>query len=177
MHRAQAPEKYEGDKAKTMSLTLRRTPLIGMDSILESLERAMDDQFLAPTARGTSAHPLALDLFERDNTLFLRASVPGFKPDEIDVSMEKNILTIRGSHIADWQSEDTKVYRREIAYGEFTRSVRVPQGYVTDAAEANFENGILTIRIPRAEPATPETRKIEVRTVPQAALPSESSLN
>ena len=74
------------------------------------------------------------------------------------------MLTIRGETRHEAQSEDEKVYRRELSYGKFARSIRLPEGLNVDAAEADFKNGVVTVSIPRLPEEKPKTLQVNVRT-------------
>jgi HSP20 family protein len=111
------------------------------------------------TAR-TAPHPLLpIDILEEDGSLIIQAAAPGVGPDALDVSIDGGILTIRASR-AGSDKEDGKVYRREITRGEISRSLRLPEGLDLGSVTAELENGLATIRIPRAIP--PESQPIRV---------------
>lgn len=123
------------------------------------IERAFD------TLWNRSANPgntLPIDLVEQDDALFVRAGLPGLKPEDVDISLDGNVLTIKGETKADWQKEDAKVYHREHRYGSFTRSLRLPKNLNLDAVEANVEHGNVVVRIPKLEETKPQSRKIEI---------------
>lgn len=144
-----------------MNTIIRRSPT-DIDRVFDQMERAFGALW------GEAAQPvqgMPIDVYERENALFVRASLPGMKPEEIEVSVENDVLTIRGEHEATWETEDAKVYRREHRYGKFTRSLRVPDGYRLDEIDASFENGVLTVRVPREEPTKSQVRMVPVRGV------------
>lgn len=105
-----------------------------------------------------------LDIFERDNHLVVRASIPGVKPEDVEVAVERDVLTIRGEMKSEWESSDAKVYRRESRQGRFARSIRLPEGYSVEQADAAFEHGVVTVRIPKKEQESPDVRRIPLRT-------------
>ena len=123
-----------------------------MDEVFERL--------LGTQNRGAVALPL--DVTEAGENLIIRAAVPGIDPNELQVQVEQNVLTIRGEFKAE-TSEDEKVYRREISYGTFARSLRLPDGYDVDKIDAEFKNGVVTIRVPKSEQQKPKTIQINVR--------------
>lgn len=128
--------------------------------------KTFDDVFerlLGSPRPSTNASVLPIDLFEQDGKLVVKAAVPGVSPEELDVQIEKNVLTIRGEHKSEAATEDTKIYRREVAYGAFSRSIRLPENLQVDNVDATFSNGIVTISIPKAEEPKPATIKVNVR--------------
>jgi HSP20 family protein len=115
--------------------------------------------------RGLQVATLPVDIFEKDNNLVVRAAVPGIEPKDLDVSIEQNILTIRGETRSHFETDekDTKVYRREVSYGAFSRSIRLPETLSFDKADAEFKNGFVTITIPKPEQQQAQPRKLNVR--------------
>lgn len=127
--------------------------------------RMMEEVFerLFPAQRVPSEAALPVDVYEQDGRLFVRAAVPGVAPDQLDVQVENNVLTIKGEHKQESTSEDAKVYRREVAYGSFSRAIRLPENLDLDKVDAEFKNGIVTISIPKIEEPKPEPKRITVR--------------
>jgi len=129
-----------------------------------AIEDMFDRLFGSPIRQtGTPAGTLPLDVFERDGKLMLRASVPGIDPKDLEIQIENNVLTIRGETQKEEESNEDKVYRREVSYGSFSRSVRLPEGLNLEAVEAEFKNGLVTISLPRLPEEKPKTVKIAVR--------------
>lgn len=137
--------------------------------------RSMDEVFERLLSRGPIASPTAtnlpIDIFERDGKFNVKASVAGIDPSALNIQIEENVLTIRGNVNHEYEGEDVKVYRREVSYGSFARSIRLPENLNLDAVDAEFNNGFVTISIPRAEEVKPKAYKVNVRTVNEA--PSE----
>ena len=131
-----------------------------------TMEQMLDRLFRvdsAPAASPFSAIPI--DVLETDGKLVVRASVPGIKPEELDVTVEKNVLTIRGEVHQLELSEGTKVYRRENVFGTFSRSLRLPENLDLNQVDAEFKNGVVTISIPRIIEEKPQPVKINVRSI------------
>jgi HSP20 family protein len=94
----------------------------------------------------------------------VHAELPGVRPDQVDVSFEQNILTIRGSKPASFDVStegELRVFAAERVHGTFERSVRLPEFVDADRIDASFANGLLTITVPKAQAARP--RKITIR--------------
>lgn len=103
----------------------------------------------------------AVDILEREGGFELHAELPGLRPEEVDVDVEKNVLTIRGERKHD-DVEEGEGYRRiERHFGSFTRSFNLPQTVDAEAIEAKLEHGVLTVRLPKQE--APGSRKVKIQ--------------
>ncbi len=125
------------------------------------IERAFDTLWNRGVAN--PGNTLPIDLVEQDDVLFVRAGLPGLRPEDVQINLDGNVLTIKGEAKADWQKEDAKVYHREHRYGAFTRSLRLPKNLHLDAVEASVEHGTVVIRIPKLEETKPQSRRIEIK--------------
>ena len=94
---------------------------------------------------------MPVDVLERGGKFIVRATIPGVLPEDLKVSIQDNVLTIKGEHREDKMTEDAKVYHRESRYGSFTRSVRLPDNCNLDMVEAIHENGVITVQMPLNE--------------------------
>ena len=105
----------------------------------------------------------AMDVAERRDAYIVQAELPGVNAEQVDVHFEQNVLTISGIKNSGFNSsspEEVRLFAAERAHGEFTRSVRLPDGADTEHIEATFSNGLLTVTVPKAKAAQP--RKITV---------------
>jgi HSP20 family protein len=91
----------------------------------------------------------------------LKAELAGMDPDEIEIEVEDNVLTIKGERKFEEQVEDERYYRVERRFGSFQRSLALPQGVKPDEIQAGYEDGILTVTVPKAEEEKP--KRIEVK--------------
>jgi HSP20 family protein len=105
---------------------------------------------------------LAVDMYETDQAVVVKTPIPGVKPEDLDISVMGNTLTIKGESKEDPEIKREQYLRHEIRYGKLSRSVTLPGGLESDKAEARFEDGILTLTIPKAEELRPKI--IRVRT-------------
>jgi HSP20 family protein len=150
----------------------RQNPLRELDQLMESIDSLWGQ---VPSLGMPTNVPL--DIYEKDNALFVRASLPGMKPEEVEVAFERDVLTIRGETKAEWETTEAKVYRRESRYGRFARSVRIPEGYALDQAEATFKDGVIEIRLPKTEMAMPEVKRIPLRAANEAEKADSPGVN
>ena len=101
-----------------------------------------------------------VDVFENKDTLVLEAELPGMKRDDFELSFENNVLTLRGERKFEKRDEGDNYHRVERAYGSFTRSFTLPATVTPDGAKAEFNNGVLTVTLPKREET--KARKIEI---------------
>jgi len=120
-----------------------------------------DEFFARPTAAMRTFVP-SVDITEDEKSYLVTADVPGMKPDEIDVQVENNVLTIRGERKYETQGEHQGYRRLERHYGRFQRSFALPEGVNADAIEASVDNGTLTLRVPKPVTALPRKVKVNV---------------
>ncbi|MCW5937229.1 MAG: Hsp20/alpha crystallin family protein [Fimbriimonadaceae bacterium] len=115
---------------------------------------------------------MPIDIFEKEGSIVVRASVPGVRPENVEVSIEGRVLSIRGQLSFEEEHKDAKVYRREITSGTFARSVRLPEDVDVERVEATFENGFVTVTIPKTVESKPAAIKVPVK--PATAQPSNN---
>ncbi|MDX2065472.1 MAG: Hsp20/alpha crystallin family protein [Fimbriimonadaceae bacterium] len=135
-------------------------PIADFRAMDEAMERLFQSGW--PTAR-PHAVALPIDVVERENALMIRAAVPGIAPADLDISVENQVLTIRGEIKAEAATENEKVYRREVSYGTFARSLRLPDKLKLEAIDAEFRHGMVTITIPKQVEEAPKALRINVR--------------
>ena len=143
-----------------------RTQLpVPMLTIGRELDRFMDETFgrLTPTGALPTSWTPSMDVSEDDHGLLLELEVPGLAPEEVEVTTEQGLLTIKGEKNATRQREGVRALVTERSHGRFVRTLQLPQGVDESKVEAEFANGLLRIRVPRA--ALPQARKIEVRRI------------
>lgn len=105
-----------------------------------------------------------MDVYEENDQVIVKVKAPGFKKDEIDISIESGQITIVGDAVEEVEEEgnDRKYYRREIQKNSFTRSCALPVEVVPNKAKATFENGVLKVVLPKSEEAKPKKIKVDV---------------
>ena len=107
-------------------------------------------QGLRPPAEADRS-ALPLDVVEREDGVTVTASVPGIKPEDIDVTVEDNVLTIHGKTEVTEETNDEHFLVRERRSGVFRRSIRLPESVNADEAVTHYEHGVLTVTLPKAE--------------------------
>jgi HSP20 family protein len=109
----------------------------------------------------TTAWAPALDISERKDAYLVTVELPGLKPEDLDITMEDGLLTIKGERQFTSESSEQQFHRVERRYGAFRRSITLPAQVQADHIEATFDNGVLQIVVPKAEEAKP--KRIQVR--------------
>ncbi len=133
---------------------------------LRVLERTMEDLFrefarpLLPVEGREWLWVPAMDMYETDDALVVKMALPGVDPEKVEIRIAGDVLTIRGHVEEDVVEEGASYYLRERRTGAFSRSVQLPVPVEADKAEAVFENGVLTLTLPKAEEVRPKTIKI-----------------
>ena len=102
-----------------------------------------------------------MNVWTDENNAVVTAELPGVSPEDIDISVENDTLTVRGSRKPEEHEEGTTFHRRELRFGNFCRSFRLPFDVESEQVEAKFKNGVLNISLPRAEADKP--KKIAVK--------------
>ncbi len=142
-------------------LLSKRTPFWDFEKAFNDMTK-MFEAFEGPLSirsmpRGTFP---AINIYDNDSAILLTAEIPGLKPEDIDLTVVENSVTIRGSRQDSNGNENEKYYRRERPQGEFNRTVSLPEKVNPEAVTAEYKNGILTVTMPRVEKDQP--RKITV---------------
>ena len=144
-----------------MTLVRRPSPFSELVSLRQAMDRIFDDNFFRPYAPlGESLGRLPLDVRSTGDALLVEASLPGFGPDDVDITLENNTLSIRAEKREEQTEESGDWLVREISRGAMMRTVALPTGLEPDKAEATFEQGVLTLRIPKAEQVKPRQIRI-----------------
>jgi HSP20 family protein len=133
-----------------------------MFSLRAAMDRLLDEW--EPQAVGSAdfVNP-AMDLYQTDEEVVLRASLPGVRPDDLSIQVTGDILTLRGETREETASEGAHYHVRERRAGTFSRAVTLPTGVVAEKADARFQDGILTLRLPKAEEVKPKAISVKAR--------------
>lgn len=141
-----------------------------------SLDRMMTlnrvfDQAINGAQGNTRMWMPALDVLERGDAYNILVELPGVRPDQVDLRFEQNVLTIRGAKQPTLESTkegELRVFAAERVHGSFERSIRLPEYVDAEGIDASYDNGLLTITIPKAQTAQP--RKIQIRSGEKAEI-------
>lgn len=147
-----------------MSNLIRWEPAREMMSLRDAMDRLFDDAFTRPLSlRGDGWSAPAIDMYQTDDEIVVKAALPGIKADEVQINITGEVLTLKGEVRHEEETKEKAWHIREQRYGSFERSVALPTAVVSDKAKAEFENGILTITLPKAEEVKPRTISVKAK--------------
>jgi HSP20 family protein len=145
-------------------MVMRLHPWAEFTRLFNEMDRvfgeSMEGGRMSPVSRGFQP---AVDLYDTGDEFVVHALIPGTRPEDLDVSMEQNALHISGTYgyeVPEDEARQWTWYRREIGSGTFTQTVNLPVPVDSDNAEAHFEWGVLTLKLPKAEQA--RAKRIEI---------------
>ena len=131
-------------------------------NLRQTMDRLFDDSFFRTPSRLFDEGTLPVDISEHDGELLVKASLPGFAKDDIDVQVNEGVLSIKGKHSEEHEEQGERFYRRERSFGSVSRRIALP-GVVHDAeVDAELKGGVLTLHIPLPEAAQP--KQIDIKT-------------
>src|SRR5947209_10210513 len=142
-----------------MSLDRRR--MGGYMSLRDAIDQLFEDSVISPGRPGGSGNYPHVDMHINDEDVSIAMAIPGARPEDIDISVTGDVVTVSGEIHKEKRSEKTQPYVEEIWRGRFQRSFQLPVAVDPNKAEANFEHGMLKLVLPKSEATKP--RKIQVR--------------
>ena len=137
---------------------VRWNPQINRMRYFNEFERSLEMPRWAPAGN----LGLPLDVTENEDGFVVKASVPGTNPDDVEITFEEDVLTIKGEVAEESEVEEVNYHLRERRSGSFGRSIRFPVDVDAEAVEATYENGVLTLNIPKVEEVKPKRIEIKV---------------
>jgi HSP20 family protein len=136
-----------------MTTLVRWDPSREVESLHSEMNRLFDSFFGGRVGNGVASRRWvpAMDLAEEGDELVLRADLPGLTEDDVEIEVKDGVLTVSGERRAEKKKEGEGFYRVERAFGSFSRSLSLPEGIDADKVRAEFDNGVLEVRIPKPE--------------------------
>jgi HSP20 family protein len=139
---------------------VRRTGFSDLLSLRQAMDRLFEESFVNPrTWQFGDGQLVPVDVYQTVDTVVIEAILPGVKPEEVEITVEGNVLSIAGDTTAMLPDREGLLLQ-EIRRGRFVRTLNLPEGLEPDKAAATFEDGILTLKIPKAEIVKPKQIKI-----------------
>ena len=139
-------------------------PFTDRMSLRQAMDRLFEDSFVRPsrtlTGLAEAGEPV-MDIYQTPNEVVVKAALPGLKPEDVNIDVAGDTLTIKGESKAEQEIKREDYLYRERRYGAFCRSVLLPSGLKADKAEATMEDGILTVTIPKAEEVKPKAISVK----------------
>ena len=145
-----------------MSNLVQYKPSRDMMTLREAMDQLFDEAFTRPFGMSEFSMP-AIDLYQTNEDVIVKAALPGMTSEDVEISVAGDMLTLKGEIQRKDEREDAAYLIREQRYGRFERSLMLPTEVQSDKAQAEFENGILTVTLPKAEQVRPKTLTVKVK--------------
>jgi HSP20 family protein len=123
-----------------------------------AMDRLFSDFFSSPmnsVGEGSRTWYLPVDIVDQGNSLLVKAAVPGFKPEDVEVTYHDGVLNISAQRKQESETKEGSYLRRELSVGNYSRSVQLPGDIKAGAIKASFDNGVLTVELPKSQPVQP----------------------
>ena len=160
---------------------VRWEPVRELTSLQSEMNRLFNTFFDTPTTTGGGNGGAvrrwipSMDLVETEEHFVLRADLPGLSEEDVSIELEDNVLTVSGERKAEHEEKKEGFYRVERSFGQFRRSLTLPEGVDADKIAATFDKGVLEVRIPKPEERKPRKVAIQVGDKPAAIEGSETA--
>src|SRR5882762_4702006 len=157
--------------AKMRTMSRWEQPFRGASTLQEQINRVFGDM-VGRTGEESNLTPWApaVDIFETENELVVKPDLPDVNPQDLDIRVENNVLTIRGERKFENKVNEENYLRVERSYGSFSRSFSLASSVKSEAIKADYHNGVLTLSLPKREEAKPKQIKVNVETHAMAAV-------
>ena len=156
-----------------MRTLARWEPFRGVTTLQDQVNRLFNDVFERKGEESSlSAWAPAVDIYETEHELVVKADLPDVDPKDLDIRVENNILSIRGERKFEKKVSEENYLRVERSYGSFARSFTLANTVNADAIKADYQNGVLTLTVPKREEAKPKQIKVSINTPAVAAAAS-----
>ena len=149
-----------------MSNLTRWDPAHETLTLREAMDRLFDDAFTRPFSirnGGSNWSSPAIDMYQTKDDVVVKAALPGIKANDVQININDDVLTIRGETKQEEEQKDKSWHIREHSWGAFERSVRLPTTVMAEKAQADFDNGVLTITLPKSEKVKPKTITVKAK--------------
>jgi HSP20 family protein len=159
---------------------VRWEPVRELSSLQSEMNRLFNTFFDTPTTGGNGTGGVrrwvpSMDLVETEDSFVLRADLPGLSEGDVAIELEDNVLTVSGERKAEHEEKKEGFYRMERSFGQFRRSLTLPEGVDAEKIAATFDKGVLEVRIPKPEERKPRRVAIQVGDKPAAIEGSETA--
>ena len=149
-----------------MTSLTRYNPVGEALSLRQAMDRLFEDSFVSPWSWRTVAGTQwpAIDIHDTPEEVVITAALPGIRPEDVEITMVGQTLSLRGEFKADESVEQGRYLLQERRYGTFHRQIELPVRVNADSAQASFDNGLLTLRVPKADEVKPRQIQIHAGT-------------
>jgi len=146
-----------------MTNIVRWDPFREMLSMRQLMDRLFDESFNRQLESVQDWNAPAVDLYQTANDVIVKASLPGMKAEDIQISITGDVLTMSGEMKEEKEVDEVAYHLRERRFGRFSRTIQLPSAVITDKGSAVFENGVLTLTLPKAEETRAKTIAVKVK--------------
>jgi HSP20 family protein len=148
-----------------MASIVRWDPIRDMVTLREAMDRMVEEGLVRAPAPFAAWAPggMAVDVYETDDSVVVTSAIPGVNADDIEISVTGDTLTIKAETKEDSEIKRENYLRRERRFGSYCRSVTLPGGLEADKAEADYDDGVLTLTFPKAEETRPKSIKVTAK--------------
>ena len=149
-----------------MSNLTRWEPMRDMVTLRDAMDRLFDDAFTRSwgmTNGGRGPGMPAVDMYQTDDDVVVKMALPGMKPEDVQISVTGDTLSIKGETKEESNTKEKAYHIREQRWGSFERVLTLPTDVKSEKATAEFENGVLTITLPKAEEVKPKTITVKAK--------------
>ncbi len=149
-----------------MSNLTRWEPMREMVTLRDAMDRLFDDAFTRPWGLANGGRGMgmpAVDMYQTADDVVVKTAIPGIKPGDVQISVTGDTLTIKGELKENNDNKEKAYHIREQRWGSFERTLSLPTDVKAEKAPAEFENGILTITLPKAEEVKPKTISVKAK--------------
>ncbi len=146
-----------------MTKITRSDPFLDIVNVRNTMDKMLDNYFGHSALSFEGYGILDMDMYQTDDDVVIEASIPGVNPEEINISIAGEVLTIKGEVKQVNESENLDYHIRERRFGTFSRSITLPVHVIAEKANADFKNGILKLTLPKAEEIKPRTITVKAK--------------
>jgi HSP20 family protein len=146
-----------------MANIVRFEPMWEMVKMSDAMDRLFDNIYGHGWRVSDSFDVPAVDLYQTENEVVVKVSLPGMKAEDIQISVVSDVLTLQGETRMEEEIKEASYHIRERRNGTFSRSIQLPAPVQSDKAKAEFENGVLTLTLPKAEEIRPKTITVKAK--------------
>ena len=148
-----------------MANIVRWEPFREMYSLRHAMDRLFNESFIRPATawNGSALSAPAVDVYQNDDEVVVKVTLPGIKPDDIHINVTGDVLSIEGEVKDEVEKDDSNYIVRERHFGRFRRQFALPTIVESDKANAVFEHGVLTLTLPKAEVVKPKQISVKAK--------------
>ncbi|MFN2145797.1 MAG: Hsp20/alpha crystallin family protein [Anaerolineales bacterium] len=146
-----------------MSNITKWEPFRDLTTMRKDMDRLFDEFFTMPSVSQQGWSAPMVDMYQTENEIVVKATLPGLEPEDIDIQITGDLLTMRGETKQEDIDENAKYHLREHRYQSFSRSLTLPAAVLADKTKAEMKNGVLTLTLPKAEEAKPKVITVKAK--------------